>query len=225
MNIHIFCCRTDSCRWKLSSKVFLMLDNPFPVPFLCKLKHTSVHFIQKSMKSPANSLFLQRKPYFLKSDPRCFGPFGTFQDNKSFYKDGPYFQTIFPFLVTMLKWTFSWFSLKFLRILTIFLITSCIQSCLSAGSYQNQINVTALLFSQWYLLIKAAASVLRASWIIMTSSPYPAVPCLKEQLSQLSVKNYFYVYYYFSFSWNRNDSSFDQWIFCYVFVMFYYSPK
>ena len=47
---HRLCCRTDICSWKLSANVSLMLDNPFPVPFLCKLKHTSVYFISMSMR-------------------------------------------------------------------------------------------------------------------------------------------------------------------------------
>ena len=44
-------CRTDICSFKLSAKVFLMLDNPFLVPSLCKLNHISVCFIQISTKS------------------------------------------------------------------------------------------------------------------------------------------------------------------------------
>ena len=50
LKIHILWCRTDICSWKLSKKVSLMLVNPFPVTFLCKLKHISVYFIQNSMK-------------------------------------------------------------------------------------------------------------------------------------------------------------------------------
>ena len=45
LNIHKLWCRTDTCSWKLPVKVSLILDNP--ILFLCKLKHTSVYFIQK----------------------------------------------------------------------------------------------------------------------------------------------------------------------------------
>ena len=50
LKIHILWCRTDICSWKFSAKVSLTLDNPFPIPFLCKLKPTSVYFMKKSMK-------------------------------------------------------------------------------------------------------------------------------------------------------------------------------
>ena len=50
LKIHILWCRTDICTWKLSAKVSSMLDNPFPVLFLCKLKHTSIYFIPKSIR-------------------------------------------------------------------------------------------------------------------------------------------------------------------------------
>ena len=50
LKMHILWCRTDICSCKLSTKVSLMLDNPFPVPSLCKLNHVSVCFIQISSK-------------------------------------------------------------------------------------------------------------------------------------------------------------------------------
>ena len=46
----ILWCRTDICGCKLSGKVSLMLDNPFPVPSLCKLNHINDCFIQISTK-------------------------------------------------------------------------------------------------------------------------------------------------------------------------------
>ena len=52
----IFWCRTDICSNKFSAKVSLMLDNPFLVPSLCKLNHTSLCFIEVSTKSPARLL-------------------------------------------------------------------------------------------------------------------------------------------------------------------------
>ena len=63
LKIRILWCRTDSCSWKLSAKVSLMLDDPFPVSFLCKLKHTSVHFIQKSMKITSQQLIPFRESH------------------------------------------------------------------------------------------------------------------------------------------------------------------
>ena len=79
--MHILWCRTEICSCKLSAKVSLMLDNPFPVPSLCKLNHISVCFIQISTKSPANSLFPSGKAMFFWSHPRCLGPLGKFQHN------------------------------------------------------------------------------------------------------------------------------------------------
>ena len=64
--------------------VFLMLDNPFPVPSLCKLSYISVCFIQISTKN-ANSLFPPEKTTFFWSDPRSFGLFGKFQDTLKIY--------------------------------------------------------------------------------------------------------------------------------------------
>ena len=64
--------------------VFLMLDNPFPVPSHCKLSYISVCFIQISTKN-ANSLFPPEKTTFFWSDPRSFGLFGKFQDTIKIY--------------------------------------------------------------------------------------------------------------------------------------------
>ena len=52
----ILWCRTDICSCKLSAKVSLMLDNPFPVPYLCKLNDISVYFIQISTKITCKQL-------------------------------------------------------------------------------------------------------------------------------------------------------------------------
>ena len=41
LKTYLLCCRTDICSCKLSAKVSLMLDNPFPVLSLCKLNHIS----------------------------------------------------------------------------------------------------------------------------------------------------------------------------------------
>ena len=50
LKMYTIWCRTDVYSLKLSAKAFLMLDNPFPVPFRCKLKHSSLYLIQNSMK-------------------------------------------------------------------------------------------------------------------------------------------------------------------------------
>ena len=73
-------CRTDICSCKISPKISLMLDNPFLVPSLCKLKHISLCFIQIGTKC---AYFLQRKHCFFWSQPRCFGPLSKFQHNIS----------------------------------------------------------------------------------------------------------------------------------------------
>ena len=70
LKIHILCCKTDICSWKLSAKVSLMLDNPVPIPFLYKLKHTNVYFIQKSIKITCRYLIPFRESHvFLKWSP------------------------------------------------------------------------------------------------------------------------------------------------------------
>ena len=75
-------CRTDICSSKFFAKVSLMLDNPFLVLSLCKLKHISVCFIQINTKSPVNSLFPSGKAiFFFKPSPVFFGALGKFQHN------------------------------------------------------------------------------------------------------------------------------------------------
>ena len=81
-NAHTLVKITDIFSWKFSVKVFLMLDNPFLVPSLCKLNYISLCFVQISTKSPAKLLipFKESTVFFL-SLPRCFGPHGKFQHN------------------------------------------------------------------------------------------------------------------------------------------------
>ena len=82
LKMHILWCRTDICSCKLSAKVSLMLDNPFPVPSLCKLNHISVCFIQISTKITCKQLIPFRESHvFFWSGPQCFGPLGKFQHN------------------------------------------------------------------------------------------------------------------------------------------------
>ena len=77
-------CRTDICNCKFSAKVSLMLDNPFPVPSICKLNHITVCFIQISAKITCKQLIPFRESNVFLSHPRCFGPLGQFQHDKKF---------------------------------------------------------------------------------------------------------------------------------------------
>ena len=81
LKMHILWCRTDICSCKLSEKVSLMLDNPFPVPSLCKLNHISICFIQISMKVTCKQLipFRESHVFSFYKWSRCFGPLGKFQ--------------------------------------------------------------------------------------------------------------------------------------------------
>ena len=69
LTMHILWCKTDICSWKLSAKVSLMLDNPFPVPFLDKMKNISVYFhyfYEQHENHLQRADSLQRKLCFLK---------------------------------------------------------------------------------------------------------------------------------------------------------------
>ena len=63
LKIHILRCKTDIYSWKLSAKVTSMLDNPFPVSFLCKLKHIKIYFIQSSMQITSKLLIPFRESH------------------------------------------------------------------------------------------------------------------------------------------------------------------
>ena len=81
-NAHTFVQRTDIFSCKFFAKDTLMLENPFLVPSLCKLNHTSLCFIPISTKSPAKLLIPFREgTVFYWSHPRCSGPLGKFQHN------------------------------------------------------------------------------------------------------------------------------------------------
>ena len=67
MKMHILWCRIDICSCNLCAKVSLVLDNPCPVPSLCKLNHISVCFIQISKKITYKQLIPFRESHaFLK---------------------------------------------------------------------------------------------------------------------------------------------------------------
>ena len=69
-NAHTLVQRTDICSCKFYVKVSLMLDNSFLAPFLCKLNHISLYFIQINTKSPAKLLFpFRESTVFLRSSP------------------------------------------------------------------------------------------------------------------------------------------------------------
>ena len=69
--------RTDRYNWKLSAKVSLMLGNPFPLPFLSKLKDISIYFIQNVMKTACKSP--SEKAIFLKVILNVLGRFVNFK--------------------------------------------------------------------------------------------------------------------------------------------------
>ena len=87
-------CRTEICSYKLSAKISFMLGNPVLLPSLCKLNHISVWFIQISTKSPANS------NVFFEVIPGVLGYWVNFNITQRFL-DGPCFQIMFPFLLTV----------------------------------------------------------------------------------------------------------------------------
>ena len=62
LKIHILWCKTDICSRKLSAKVYLMLENSFPVATLCKLNNINVFFNQISTQH----VLLKKFTIFLK---------------------------------------------------------------------------------------------------------------------------------------------------------------
>ena len=76
----------------------LTLDNPFPVPCLCKLNHISVCFIQFHHLQIANSLsFPQGKPCFYEVIPGVLGRSVNFNITYRFLLRRPVFPD-YPFL-------------------------------------------------------------------------------------------------------------------------------
>ena len=81
-NTHTLVQRTDIFSCKFSVKVSLMVEYPFLVPYLCKLNHISLFFIQISTKSPPKLLIpFRESAVFFWSHPRCFRALGIFQHN------------------------------------------------------------------------------------------------------------------------------------------------
>ena len=81
-----------------------MLENPFPVPSLCKLNLISVCFIQIHTKITCKQLIPFRESnVFFEVIPGVFGCSVTFNITQRFLLRQSVFQTIFPFLVTMLE--------------------------------------------------------------------------------------------------------------------------
>ena len=103
LNLDFFFICGNICSCKLSATVSLMLDNPFPVPPFCKLNHISVCFIQFGTKITCKLLISFREINFFfgfEVIHSVLGHWVNFNITKDFYKDGSYFPTIFPFLVT-----------------------------------------------------------------------------------------------------------------------------
>ena len=99
----ILWCRTDICSCKLSAKVSLMLDNPFPVSCLCKLNHISVSFIQISTKTTYKQLIPFRESHgFLEVIPGVFGRPVNFNLTYRFLLRRSVFQD-YAFLVAMMQ--------------------------------------------------------------------------------------------------------------------------
>ena len=74
LKMHILWCTTDICSCKSTAKVSLKLDNSFPVPSLCKLKHVSVYFIQISTKITWKQLIPFRESHvFMEMVPSALG--------------------------------------------------------------------------------------------------------------------------------------------------------
>ena len=69
VNAHTLVQRTEIFSRKFSVKVSLMSENPFLVPFLCKLNRISLCFIQISTNSLAKLLIPCLCTVFLKSSP------------------------------------------------------------------------------------------------------------------------------------------------------------
>ena len=80
-NAHTLVQRTDIFSHKFSTKVSLMLDNPFLVLSLCKLNQIRLSS-RLAQNHQQNCLFPSGKAlFFFWSHPRCFGPLGKFQHN------------------------------------------------------------------------------------------------------------------------------------------------
>ena len=79
-----------------------MLDNPFPVPFPFNVKNISVYFTLNSMKISCKQL-ISMKAMFFRVIPSVLGRSINLNIATEFYLDYECFQTIFPFLVTLMK--------------------------------------------------------------------------------------------------------------------------
>ena len=96
LKMHILWCRTNICRCKLSTKVSLMLDNPFPVPYLCKLNHINLSFIHISTNITCKQLILFRESHvFFELIPGVLGHSVNFIITQRFLLRQTVFQTIF----------------------------------------------------------------------------------------------------------------------------------
>ena len=98
--MYIFWCRNDICSSKLSANASLMLDNPFPVQLLCKLKSISICFTHNSMTITCKYLTSLKKTMFLKMIPSDLCHSINFNTDISLR--WPVFPDFFLFLVTML---------------------------------------------------------------------------------------------------------------------------
>ena len=82
LKVHVLWCKTGIYSWILSEKVSLMYETWFPIPLLYNLKYISLYFLHNSMNSSRKWLIPFRACHVFLIDPRCFGPFGKFQDTR-----------------------------------------------------------------------------------------------------------------------------------------------
>ena len=87
----ILWCRTGISSCKLSAKVSLMLDKPFPVPSLCKLNYINICFIQISMTITWKQLIPFRESNFFESIPGVLGRLVNFNITWRFILRWPIF--------------------------------------------------------------------------------------------------------------------------------------
>ena len=97
--------RTDICSCKLSAKVSLMLDNPFPVPSLCKLNHISICFILISTKISCKQLNPLRESHvFFEVMPGVLGRSVNFNLTQRFLLRRPVFPDYLSYSCDFMFW-------------------------------------------------------------------------------------------------------------------------
>ena len=105
LRMHILWCRTDICSCKLCAKVSLVLDNPFPVPSLCKLNHISICFILISTKISCKQLNPLRESHvFFEVMPGVLGRSVNFNLTQRFLLRRPVFPDYLSYSCDFMFW-------------------------------------------------------------------------------------------------------------------------